>query len=155
MTETRTGRALPTCAATHCENLPVARAGFCVQHVRCLRLTARVSDAVREFLRSVATPFDDENDGRADSPIEQSVIKAGEHFAHGLGLLVGSQFGEDVRWNPSPIHVERYRWRTEFIWQVGGSGESDETAESDADDESISESESEYDDFDQIGAMAR
>lgn len=150
MTETthRARRALPTCAAAHCENLPVARAGFCAEHVRCLRLTARVSDAVREFLRSVGNPAENETDDRADSSIAQSVIQAGEHFAHGLGLLVGSQFGEDVRWNPSPIHVERYRWRTEFIWQVGESGESD------PDDESTSESESEDVESDEIGAMA-
>lgn len=114
------------CSADGCV-YPPERAGLCAQHRRTLRLTAKVCDAVGEFLKSAEIPVN-------NTLIEDQVIEAGECLAQGLGLLASTQFDEPLFWHPSPIHLAgirgNKRWRVEFVWRIAETeeiGEVDET----------------------------
>lgn len=114
------------CSADGCL-YPPERAGLCAQHRRTLTLTAKVCDAVGEFLKSAEIPVN-------NTLIENQVMEAGECLAQGLGLLATTQFDEPMFWNPSPIHLAgirgNKRWRVEFVWRIAETddiGEVDET----------------------------
>ncbi|GAT02948.1 putative ABC transporter permease protein [Mycolicibacterium fortuitum subsp. acetamidolyticum] len=114
------------CSADGCVH-PPERAGLCAQHRRTLTLTAKVCDAVGEFLKSAEIPVN-------NTLIENQVMEAGECLAQGLGLLASTQFDEQLFWNPSPIHLAgirgNKRWRVEFVWRIAETddiGEVDET----------------------------
>jgi hypothetical protein len=74
-----------------------------------LALTASVSDAVLAFMTQSVLPLD------ADEAQAEKVAEAGECFARGLALLIGTQF-EQVYWNPESITARQDRWRVRFTW---------------------------------------
>lgn len=142
------------CSADGCA-YPPERVGLCAQHRRTLRLTARISDAVREFLNSAEILAEGGNGLIENRLIEDQVIEAGECLAQGLGLLASTQFDDPLFWNPSAIHIEDRnwreklpeRWRVEFVWRIAETddiGELDETGT-----DNIGEIEN-----DEIGVMA-
>ncbi|MGE2835133.1 hypothetical protein [Mycobacterium sp. SMC-4] len=97
------------CRAYRCGN-PIETAGMCAAHRLGLALTAAISDALFAFLRRapIAAEY-----GQADA-----IRQAGECFARGLALLVGTQFGAQMAWNCAPITYTAGRWRVRFWWVV-------------------------------------
>lgn len=61
--------------------------------------------------------------------------EAGECFARGLALLVGTQFTGEMYWNPEPIRAAHDRWRIEFSWVAVANGRSLEHDDEDENDE--------------------
>ncbi|GAT04260.1 MULTISPECIES: hypothetical protein [Mycolicibacterium] len=118
-------KGMEPCAAELCTNLPATQGALCPGHRRTLLLTAKISDAVREFLSSADIPPSTES-----GLIEDQVMEAGEYLAQGLGLLATTQFDEQLIWDSSPIHIEpekwQGRWRVEFVWKIADSGETED-----------------------------
>ncbi|MCV7301356.1 hypothetical protein H7J93_17195 [Mycobacterium barrassiae] len=121
-------KGMEPCTAELCTNLPATQGGLCPGHRRTLMLTAKISDAVREFLNSANIPPNTEI-----GLIENQVMEAGEYLAQGLGLLATTQFDEQLIWDSLPIHIEpekwQGRWRVEFVWKIADSGETEDIGE--------------------------
>ncbi|BBX30950.1 hypothetical protein [Mycolicibacterium mageritense] len=117
-------KGMEPCTAELCTNLPATQGGLCPGHRRTLLLTAKISDAVREFLSSADIPPNAES-----GLIENQVMEAGEYLAQGLGLLATTQFDEQLIWDSLPIHIEpekwQGRWRVEFVWKIADNDETE------------------------------
>lgn len=106
-----------TCEAGYCKNPAVHTSGLCANHRRALKLTATIQDAILEF---VMTPERIRPGTRSD----KKIIQAGDHFAHGMLLLIGTLFNtEDVIFECEPIVTQMSsrdtnvpRWRVQFKW---------------------------------------
>jgi hypothetical protein len=84
-----------------------------------LALTASVTDALVTFVNGIKARDVDANT-RGD------VTEAGSLIAMGLGLLIGTAFGNEIEVGDRPIRFyskgteedSRPRWRIEFQWQA-------------------------------------
>ncbi|WP_162938667.1 hypothetical protein [Mycobacterium kyogaense] len=97
------------CRAYRCTNA-IEDHGMCSAHRRGLALSATVADAIREFLQQAPTVANGRN--------TDVVADAGKCFAHGLALLVGTQFAPELAWNSIPLSYVGGRWRVRFAWAV-------------------------------------
>jgi hypothetical protein len=83
--------------------------------MKALRLTAKMQDAVLEFLESCGKN-------------EESIVAAGECLILGMRLLVESLFGYDVAFEEKAIWIQKdkhhnSRWRVNFAWKLDGEEE--------------------------------
>lgn len=114
---------VPRCSAQGCDGLVDGHVGgrFCASHRRALTLTAAVTDALVSFLAMTSAPGVE-----TGSPVHRDVAEAGECFAAGLGLLIGTAFGDEISVEAEPIRLlangtkedQRARWRINFQWRV-------------------------------------
>lgn len=114
---------VPRCTAFGCSGLVDGHTGghFCAAHRRALTLTAAVTDALVSFLAATSAPGVE-----IGSPVHRDVAEAGECFAAGLGLLIGTAFGEEITVEAETIRLlangtkddQRVRWRINFQWRV-------------------------------------
>lgn len=94
---------------------------WCAAHRRSLALTAAITDALASFLAATSAPGVE-----IGSPVHRDVAEAGECFAAGLGLLIGTAFGDEISVETEPIRLlangtkddQRARWRINFQWRV-------------------------------------
>lgn len=110
-----------TCRADGCDGITTDGTGWCPGHRRALTFTAKLTDAVREFLHKslgdtlassvVVTPKNRDN-----------IELAGTYLAQGMALLVSTCFGSAIDYNPAPITLRTKSnsaavdWRTDFKW---------------------------------------
>ncbi|MCA2255701.1 hypothetical protein JF710_21210 [Mycobacterium intracellulare] len=104
------------CEANGCGFVRI-NGGLCGRHIRALRLTTRVQDALMDYFntRDVLRPV---------SRSDRDIMLAGEHITEGLRLLINQLFG-DVFFDENPIFADiderltrRPRWRVSLAWQL-------------------------------------
>lgn len=112
---------VPRCSAQACDGLVDGHVGgrFCVAHRRALALTASVTDALSAYVNGIKARD-------VDADMRGDVTEAGSLIAMGLGLLIGTAFGNEIEVGDKPIRFyskgteedSRPRWRIEFQWQA-------------------------------------
>ncbi|UXA12058.1 hypothetical protein KXD97_29755 [Mycobacterium sp. SMC-8] len=116
---------VPTCSALDCGGIADDRTGWCAAHRRALTFTAKLSDALSEFLHK-------QDGGYLQSGVRltpenvHNVELAGTHIAHGLACLMYACFESDViGYDETPIRLNSYSigeatpWRIDIKWKAG------------------------------------
>lgn len=114
---------VPLCGAESCNGV-ANLAGLCDDHIRALRLTTKIQDALSEFLH-VQQGSTLRSSVRMDQENQQNVELAGWSIAQGIALLVSTCFESGITFDPEPISLlsrttgNTTNWRVRFSWIAG------------------------------------
>jgi hypothetical protein len=105
------------CDGYFCDEV-ATESGMCAKHIRALKLSTKIQDAVLEFLRT-------RDEIWPGGKYDECIKAGGECIAIGMGLLIEAAFDYDVVFSDGAICSQGVnghdpRWRVNFAWKLDG-----------------------------------